>query len=188
MQDLEYTITLVSYQYSVTYLIIKKELGTSVRDITQLCIRMCIEQELHLPSVGQQDLLQEHLRRRVFWECYMIDRYSSLTLGRPVAIADRDIEVPFPADDEELIAANGFVPNLTAFSASRPPQGISEMSVFFACLRLRQITSKTNAKLSQSPTVGSSLTTETSFLIMGRVYTDLHQILNELKVWRYHLR
>lgn len=116
----------------------------------------------------------------------MIDRYSSLTLGRPVAIADRDIEVPFPADadDEELIAANGVVPNLTAFSASRPPQGINEMSVFFACLRLRQITSKTNAKLSQSPTVGSSLDTKTSFLIMGRVYTDLHQILNELKVWR----
>lgn len=116
----------------------------------------------------------------------MIDRYSSLTLGRPVAIADRDIEVPFPADadDEELIAANGFVPNLTAFCASRPPQGINEMSVFFACLRLRQITSKTNVKLSQSLAVDPSLPTETSFLTMGRVYTDLHQILNELKVWR----
>lgn len=143
---------------------------------------MCIEQELHLPCIGDQDLLQEHLRRRVFWECYMIDRYSSLTLGRPVAIADQDIEVAFPADadDEELVAANSTNLNLDTFCTDFIPHSPNKMSVFFSCIRLRQITSQINSRLSQK---ADSANPEPPFLAAGRVYTDLHYILDALDSW-----
>jgi hypothetical protein len=80
----------------------------------------------------------------------MIDRYSSITLDRPCAIADKYILIGFPADanDEDIQAADvsGSFPNLDSFCAAislNSPSGPTntEMSVFFACLRLRQITS-----------------------------------------------
>ncbi|KAJ5308812.1 hypothetical protein N7508_004191 [Penicillium antarcticum] len=47
--------------------------------------------------------------RRVFWESYMIDRYSSITLDRPFAVTDKAIQIGFPANanDDELESAEG---------------------------------------------------------------------------------
>ena len=36
---------------------------------------------------------EDEVRRRVFWCCYSLDRSVGLVLGRPFAIADRDISV-----------------------------------------------------------------------------------------------
>ncbi|PVH79230.1 hypothetical protein DL98DRAFT_560888 [Cadophora sp. DSE1049] len=155
-------------------------------DISSLCIRMCIDQELHIPSEGRQDLLREHLHRRVFRECYMIDRYSSITLGRPVSIADRDIEVAFPADadDEDVASANGHFTNLDEFCAARSSSnvGTNEMSVFFHCLRLRQITSQINSKLCRQAK-DKCTSFDGSLLSSGYVYTDLYEILGRLDSW-----
>lgn len=67
----------------------------------------------------------------------MIDRYSSITLDRPFAIANRDIEIGFPANanDEEVIAARGVVPSLDVLCTVLTPNGTNEMSVFFYCVR-----------------------------------------------------
>lgn len=98
-------------------------------------------------------LLEEQLERRVFWESYMIDRYSSITLDRPFAMTDSAIQIGLPADanDEELDAADstGSFPNLSSYCAASSLKDVStsmqrttEVSVFSACVRLRQITSK----------------------------------------------
>ncbi|KAF5965860.1 quinate transport [Fusarium coicis] len=83
-------------------------IGTSIWDVVRLCGRLCIELGLHNGTDVRGDLLQTQLRRRVFWQFYLIDRYSSTTLDRPFSIDDADIQTKFPAEvsDEELEAAS----------------------------------------------------------------------------------
>lgn len=105
---------------------------------------MCIEQGLHRPPRRRLPLLEEQLHRRVFWECYMIDRYSSSTLDRPFAIADQDITTALPAHvgDTELVAVSALYPDLATFESRYTISVPNEMSVFLACIRLRHITSR----------------------------------------------
>lgn len=37
--------------------------------------------------------IDDQLRRRVFWTCYICDRHSSSMLGRPLAIEEDEIDV-----------------------------------------------------------------------------------------------
>ena len=63
--------------------------GCSVWEICQICLRICIELGLHQhPRKLPENLLAEQMNRRVFWECYMLDRISSITLGRPFGIEE----------------------------------------------------------------------------------------------------
>lgn len=55
---------------------------------------MCIEMGLHrrrVRSSTREQTSEEELRRRAFWCCYSLDRSIGVVLGRPFAIADRDI-------------------------------------------------------------------------------------------------
>ncbi|KAL4946641.1 fungal-specific transcription factor domain-containing protein [Aspergillus oleicola] len=40
--------------------------------------------------------LQEFSRRGIFWSLYMMERYLSAALGRPMALDDADITIPYP--------------------------------------------------------------------------------------------
>jgi hypothetical protein len=55
-------------------------------------MRTCIENSFH-KSNRTLPQLDEQVRRRVFWACYINDRHSSSVLGRPVALQDEDIEI-----------------------------------------------------------------------------------------------
>lgn len=154
-------------------------------------MRLCIEQSLHKPppSNSSCSLLEEQLQRRVFWECYMIDRYSSSTLDRPCAIADKYIKIGFPADanDEDLETADisRSFPNLDSFCAassinSNSDSSNTEMSVFFACLRLRQITSSIHSKFGDK----TSTATQNEATARGPIYAELDHLLSELHGWR----
>ncbi|KAL5527321.1 hypothetical protein ACEPAG_6112 [Sanghuangporus baumii] len=48
--------------------------------------------------------LEKHVRRKVFWSVYSLDRMLAMALGRPLGIEDSDCdaEYPFEFDDEEL--------------------------------------------------------------------------------------
>jgi hypothetical protein len=151
-------------------------------------MRLCVEQGLHQPPIVRKSLLDEQLQRRVFWECYVIDRYSSITLDRPLAIADRDIRVLLPvnANDDEIEAAEGSVPDLDIFQVSpRSQVETTDLSVFFLCIRLRQITSKIHSlfqyKKYPSADGAGSLS---SLNAPGRIYTNLYRLLQELDDWR----
>ncbi|KAJ5280930.1 hypothetical protein N7478_006302 [Penicillium angulare] len=165
--------------------------GTSIWEVTRLGMRMCIEQGLHRPTLPSRKigLLRDQLQRRVFWECYMIDRYSSITLTRPFAIGDGHIKIGFPVDanDEEIEAAeaSGAFPDLDSFgSASSLTVGggrATEMSVFFACLRLRQITSKIHTSFGEKA-IRQTLANRTT--ARGVIYSNLDKLLKELQQWR----
>lgn len=157
-------------------------------------MRMCIEQNLHKPppSSRKTTLLEEQLERRVFWESYMIDRYSSITLDRPFAMTDNAIQIGLPADanDEELEAAemSGAFSDLNSFCAASSLTAVAttmkrttEMSVFSACVRLRQITSKIPSAFQESSINGPDRSPVTA---RGAVYASLDRLLRDLQVWR----
>ncbi|KAL4876986.1 fungal-specific transcription factor domain-containing protein [Aspergillus karnatakaensis] len=158
-------------------------IGTSIWEITQLCMRLCIEQGLHKPPTGHRTLVQEQLERRVFWACYVIDRYSSITLDRPLAIADRDIHVLLPVDanDEQLEAAEGTIADLNLFQISPNSRVSTDLTIFFHSVRHRQITSKIHALFQvKEPSSGVPSVTAT-----GRIYAGLYRLLQELDDWRH---
>ncbi|CAG8890278.1 unnamed protein product [Penicillium egyptiacum] len=66
--------------------------------IIGLAIRHAVEMGLHrnlrdsrARQLNEDDL---NLRNRVFWSAYVLDRAVSLTLGRPFALAEHEIDVP----------------------------------------------------------------------------------------------
>ncbi|KAJ5618835.1 hypothetical protein N7510_002819 [Penicillium lagena] len=63
-----------------------------------LAVRHAVELGLHrnLRGARARQLSAEdmEIRHRVFWSAYLLDRAVSLTLGRPFALADHDIDVP----------------------------------------------------------------------------------------------
>ncbi|KAK2040108.1 hypothetical protein LZ31DRAFT_558151 [Colletotrichum somersetense] len=159
-------------------------IGTSIWDVIRLCGRLCVEQGLHLDDQPSKSLLHAQMKRRVFWQFYMIDRYSSTLLGKPFAIDDRDIEASFPveANDEDLMAADQSLRDLTAFQMTHAPLVPNEMTVFFISVRLRQITSKIHtafSKLSRNYSEPSQ-----SHLAPGHIYTTLSCLMRELQEWR----
>ena len=126
----------------------------------------------------------------------MIDRYSSITLDRPAAVADEAIEVGLPvnANDDEIEAADssGSFFDLNSFcQATTTTQSASaantETSVFLLCLRLRKITSKIQKKFqrNESAKVSTSPISMASVTASGEIYADLDELLSELRQWRH---
>ncbi|KAF5710992.1 transcription factor [Fusarium globosum] len=159
-------------------------IGTSIWDVVRLCGRLCIELGLHNGTDVHGDLLQTQLRRRVFWQFYLIDRYSSTTLDRPFLIDDEDIETKFPVEvsDEELEAASQNVQSLDSFSYTREPNVQNEMTVFFISVRLRQISSHIQTEFSKLRRKISN--TRSKHLLAGHIHVVMTKLFKELKDWR----
>ncbi|KAL6918594.1 hypothetical protein FSST1_010089 [Fusarium sambucinum] len=159
-------------------------IGTSIWDMVRICGRLCIELGLHSNPNIRGDLLQTQLRRRVFWQFYLIDRYSSTTLDRPFLIDDNDISTKFPveASDEELEAANSQVQCLDSFATNREPNVQNEMTVFFVSLRLRRVSSRIQTEFSK---LRRKVTNSPSkHLLPGRIHVVMSKLLQDLQDWR----
>lgn len=48
------------------------------------------------PDTGGNDDFEETNRRSCFWALFMLDRYLSTALGRPMMINENDITIPLP--------------------------------------------------------------------------------------------
>ncbi|EWZ43540.1 hypothetical protein FOZG_04633 [Fusarium oxysporum Fo47] len=85
-------------------------IGCSLWELSRLCMRSCIELDLHRrrPKLCGTDTSLLQQCQKVFWEAYLLDRFSSRTLGRPFAVADRlistDIPNSIPSPHEEDIS------------------------------------------------------------------------------------
>jgi hypothetical protein len=165
-------------------------------------MRICVESGLQKPPANKNagrkrvGLLQEQLQRRVFWQCYMIDRYSSITLDRPPALAEGDIQIGFPADvdDEDIDAAeaSGSFPDLESFCnaiSQNAPAEPTEMSVFLYCVRLRQITSKIYTSFQQSQIhllrSKGAIDEFSALEMVETISSNLDELLLELDKWRH---
>ncbi|KAI9281690.1 fungal-specific transcription factor domain-containing protein [Umbelopsis sp. AD052] len=54
--------------------------------------------------------IQREERKRAFWCCYIVDRMSSLSYGRQLALDDREIDVTFPSVEDDT--SDGSMPVL----------------------------------------------------------------------------
>lgn len=162
-----------------------QHIGTSLWDISQFCMRQCVELGYHAPPRIVQAPLVEQKQRRIFWECYILDRYSSGILGRPFAIADDDISVELPilADDDALKLAD--VDSLSSIS-DIPPPFPTEVSVFVFYIRLRRISSRIHTEFFNGRRQHSHSThsTPTPFTSAGYVQVMVQEFLSQLDVWR----
>ncbi|KAF4627498.1 hypothetical protein G7Y89_g10658 [Cudoniella acicularis] len=69
-----------------------------------LAMRSCIDLGSHRRTPAKTyPLLEVEMRKRVFWTCYSLDRQSSIILGRPFAISNRDIDKELPLDVNESV-------------------------------------------------------------------------------------
>ena len=144
---------------------------------------MCIEHEFHLAPSTQISAKEEQLQRRIFWQSYIMDRYSSTTLGRPLSIADSDIEVRLPAeiDDEDLEISDKCLDDLCPSSNLHLP---TQMSIFNALVRLRQINSKIYTHFSREAYTRPKVRDEPTLFENGSIYSALNSFLSELTQWR----
>ncbi|KAI7280326.1 hypothetical protein KC343_g3194 [Hortaea werneckii] len=157
-------------------------LGMSTWEIARLVIRICVEEELHLEPISPIEPLHEQHRRRIFWECYVLDRHSSVTLGRPFAIEDSDIRIglPIPVHDKDLSSrAPG---RLDVVKTSLTFEENGAMEIFIHFVRLRLITSRIHNAFfsSQSATKANN----SSVLDVGQTLVEYHSLLAELERWR----
>lgn len=161
-------------------------IGTSLWDISHFCMRQCIELGYHAPPRSPISLIEEQKRRRIFWECYILDRYSSGMLGRPFALSDDSISVELPvlADDETVRAAaeETTLSDLSALSMGKT----TEVSVFVMCIQLRRVSSSVHTELSKfrMQQSCSAQSNAASFTSAGHVQTLVHHYLAELDLWR----
>lgn len=101
-------------------------------------VRTAVDLGLHRRQVisPKKDLMTVEMRKRVFWATYALDRNVSITLGRPCAIRDEDIDLPLPQNltDEMLLA--GTLPMNTTLNTPL------DVSTFIHIIKLRRIQSR----------------------------------------------
>ncbi|KXJ88338.1 fungal-specific transcription factor domain-domain-containing protein [Microdochium bolleyi] len=168
-------------------------IGTSIWELGRLCMRMCVEQRLHVKApLNVVRPVQDQMRRKVFWVAYLMDRYSSSTLSRPFAIPDSEIEVPLviDIDDADIIDAQHKQPGKTLdeldFStyntANSAPSGAS---VLLLTIRLRQISSEVNTMFSFMPKLkDTDMDSDSPITATGRICEIMDAIVDRLEAWR----
>ncbi|KIW19818.1 hypothetical protein PV08_00393 [Exophiala spinifera] len=152
----------------------------SIWDIARLCMRQCVELGLHRRPASSLPPVEEQIRRNVFWDCYIHDRYSSGILGRPFAIAEDDIEtlLPIDADEEDLVNSTAASLDEVDMDSFTKP---NKASVFRFVVELRRLTTRvSNAFFSSSDQRSMSRTMADA----GRVKLDLDRFLVEMQLIR----
>ncbi|KAF9968043.1 hypothetical protein BGZ70_007055 [Mortierella alpina] len=67
-----------------------------------MAIRMAQDMGMHRSSARWHlPPLETELRKRLWWACYVMDRWSSCCMGRPLGIDDIDCDVDYPSVVEE---------------------------------------------------------------------------------------
>ncbi|KIW11215.1 hypothetical protein PV08_10515 [Exophiala spinifera] len=148
----------------------------SIWDLSRFCIRQCIALELHRPPAHVLSPFEEQLRRNVFWDCYIHDRYSSGILGRPYAIAEDDITVELPVERTEADLANGStLEDSTSHGRPDPP---NKASVFCFLIKLRRLFTRISTCF--YTTYGHTESQRRSLAHAARVRTDLDCFMRDL--------
>jgi Zn ribbon nucleic-acid-binding protein len=179
-----------------------QDVGMSLWDLASLNMRTCIECGFHRQPTAPLPAMEEQMRRRVFWQCYGLERYASTTLGRPFTIPDEAITVKLPAniDDSVLQEAASLLPNTSLdelTEAQALPKGLTDTSVAISHIQLRQITSRMSRDyrilrsqlLTSQDSPGSSRNSADGldlFTLNGKVWSIYYQYSQELHNWRLY--
>ncbi|KAJ4245468.1 hypothetical protein NW762_013977 [Fusarium torreyae] len=86
----------------------------STWEIIRQTMRVCVKYGFHSHETAMDDKLCENLRRRIFWSAYISDRHCSQNLGRPTALAEQDVTIGIPMnqEDDKIEAGEPEVPGI----------------------------------------------------------------------------
>ncbi|RMZ15002.1 hypothetical protein D0862_01848, partial [Hortaea werneckii] len=157
-------------------------IGMSTWEIARLVIRICVEEELHLEPILPMEPLHEQHRRRIFWECYVLDRHSSVTLGRPFAIEDSDMRIGLPVSVHDKDLSSLGLGRLDVAKTSLTFEEDEAMEIFIHFVRLRLITSRIHNVFFSNQSTAKAI--KSSVLDVGRTLVEYHSLLAELERWR----
>ncbi|KAI8665095.1 Zn(2)-C6 fungal-type domain-containing protein [Fusarium sp. Ph1] len=136
--------------------------------LARQAMRICIQLGYHKKPVQPLDPVTEQVQRRLFWCCYVQERFSACNLGRPIMISDSEITVQMP--EEICLDEIRHLP--TSRSGVR-----SEVSVLVRQAALRKISAKVRSTL-YTP---NRTTTNQDIATKEALATGLAQALEE---WR----
>ncbi|PYH44056.1 uncharacterized protein BP01DRAFT_392875 [Aspergillus saccharolyticus JOP 1030-1] len=105
-----------------------------------LAMRICVDLGLHRESQYRAMRPHDaHLRRRLFWSVYLVERYVSWSLGRPFSIAEKDIDANVPAAMDDAIHEN----------SSNPAKAAPGLNLrrFVATIQLQRIMSRIHSEI-----------------------------------------
>ncbi|EME42010.1 hypothetical protein DOTSEDRAFT_174788 [Dothistroma septosporum NZE10] len=133
-----------------------------------MAMRISIELGLHrrIQALGYADAQAEELRRCVFWSCYCLDRQTSIILGRPFAISDRDIDAEFPT---------GVGHRNNCSTATRDDSGQpSSVELFLHICNLRRIESRIQQEIYRVDRPGPFI-------------FEIESFISELEAWKANI-
>ncbi|KAF5247595.1 hypothetical protein FANTH_6346 [Fusarium anthophilum] len=160
--------------------------GPSLWKISGLALRQCIELGYHR-GVKQfapvANILQQEMRKRVFWVAQGIDCTVAVRLGRPLGIPPQEIDAELPLDlDDSIITETGIV-ELPREYTSQPPTG---MSTAIHVFKLRYIWARIHTSL-LSDTVRLSIEDHTYHARIEQLRVDLDRWLANAPEARPHV-
>ncbi|KAF5635750.1 positive regulator of purine utilization [Fusarium sp. NRRL 52700] len=149
--------------------------GPSLWKVSGLAIRQCIELGYHR-NVKQfapaANVLQQEMRKRVFWVTQGIDCSVAVQLGRPLGIPPQEIDAEFPSDvDDSAITEAGILSSPRDHSSQIP----TTMSTAIHVFRLRHIWARIHTSLF-SDTIRLSIEDE-------KYHTRIEQLRHDLDAW-----
>ncbi|VUC29049.1 unnamed protein product [Clonostachys rosea] len=125
-------LSLIQYLVYETFYLIHADMPNAAYNASGLACRLCFQFGLHQQRLWGSSCtpFSKHVRQRLFWTLYFVDRRTALSCGRPYGIRDSDIDVEEPAwiDDKALFpdkpipdadpnhTFNIFLSGLSAFS------------------------------------------------------------------------
>ncbi|KAF7592544.1 hypothetical protein BBP40_012768 [Aspergillus hancockii] len=149
-----------------------------------IAIRYAVELGMHrrFKSSGSriQDPYRIEVQRRVFWSAYVLDRAISLTLGRPFALSESEVDVDLPVDiDDDIVDAEIIHRSQQhVLHGARP----SNLSSFVHLCRLRKLESRIKQRLYSAGSPAAT-TPDTSYDdIIDSFHNDLVDWLQNVPV------
>ncbi|OAL18386.1 hypothetical protein AYO22_10706 [Fonsecaea multimorphosa] len=159
--------------------------GSSIWHLCGLMIRQCIELGLHRQLRKDDNTAHsDEFKRRLFWSIYHLERRIVLVLGRPLTIADDEIDNPLPSEIEddhfqetpELSETGREHPGWDQNIQPRRPPTVAGTDILFHVhnIRLDQINAKSRLALSRLAKAGRGT----------RVEQKIAKRFQELENWK----
>ncbi|KAF5988298.1 purine utilization positive regulator [Fusarium bulbicola] len=160
--------------------------GPSLWKISGLALRQCIELGYHRgvkQSAPVANILQQEMRKRVFWVAQGIDCTVAVRLGRPLGIPRQEIDAEFPLDLDDSVITEAGIVELPREYSSQPPK---RMSTAIHVFKLRYIWARIHTSL-LSDTVRLSIEDHTYHARIEQLRVDLDTWLANAPEARPHV-
>jgi len=92
-------ISLVQYLVLEAFYLVHTDQAMKAYQVSGLACRLCFQLGLHQQTQWEEtsDCFAAHMKQRILWTTFFVDRRIALSCGLPFGMSERDIEVDLPA-------------------------------------------------------------------------------------------